>query len=146
MHVFQPPRGRYLRVWRQTTSRCINPNHIREGKGIYAGVDTGFSEGGGMATRGGGWSGVIAPVGEKLLFEHTQFSATRGGGGWSPPPCIRHWHGRERVSILPPLGCKSRPHVKIGFFAYVYVYPVHLQQECQNKMTRYQLILVLYKN
>ena len=53
------------------------------------GADTGFSEGGGggvMATRGGGWSGVIAPVGEKLLFEHTKFSATRGGGGWSPPP------------------------------------------------------------
>ena len=36
-----------------------------------------FWRGGGvMATRGGG---VIAPVGEKLLFEHTTFSATRGG-------------------------------------------------------------------
>ena len=40
--------------------------------------------GGVMATRGGGWSAVIAPVGEKLLFEHTKFSATRGG--WSPLP------------------------------------------------------------
>ena len=45
-----------------------------------AGADTGFSEGGGGggdALRG---RGVIAPVGEKLLFEHTKFSATRGGG------------------------------------------------------------------
>ena len=44
----------------------------------------GWSQGG-----GGGWSGVIAPVGEKLLFEHTKFSATRGGGGdhpYPPPP------------------------------------------------------------
>ena len=40
------------------------------------------------------WGGVIAPVGEKLLFEHTQFSATRGGGGDHPyyPP------------LDPPLG------------------------------------------
>ena len=47
-----------------------------------AGADTGFSEGGGGGGdghKGGGWSGVIAPVGEKLLFEHTKFSATRGG-------------------------------------------------------------------
>ena len=27
----------------------------------------------------GGGGGVIAPIGEKLLFEHTKFSATRGG-------------------------------------------------------------------
>ena len=32
--------------------------------------------GGGDGHKGGG---VIAPVGEKLLFEHTTFSATRGG-------------------------------------------------------------------
>ena len=40
--------------------------------------------GGGDGHKGGGWSGVIAPVGEKLLFEHTKFSATKGG--WSPLP------------------------------------------------------------
>ena len=48
-----------------------------------------LQHGQGGPLRGGG---VIAPVGEKLLFEHTQFSATRGGG-WSPlppPPWIRH--------------------------------------------------------
>ena len=42
----------------------------------------------GVFSEGGGWwpqGGVIAPVGEKLLFEHTKFSATRGGG-WSPLP------------------------------------------------------------
>ena len=41
-----------------------------------AGADTGFSERGGgrWPQRGGG------VIGEKLLFEHTQFSATRGGG------------------------------------------------------------------
>ena len=33
---------------------------------------------------------MIAPVGEKLLFEHTKFSATRGGDHPYPPPCIRH--------------------------------------------------------
>ena len=33
--------------------------------------------------RGGG---VIAPVGEKLLFEHTIISATRGGGVIYPAP------------------------------------------------------------
>ena len=55
-----------------------------------SGADTGFSEGGGGGDGhkgGGGWSGVIAPVGEKLLFEHTKFSATRGGGDhpYHPP-------------------------------------------------------------
>ena len=34
--------------------------------------------GGGVTATRGGWLGVIAPVGEKLLFEHTKFSATRG--------------------------------------------------------------------
>ena len=29
---------------------------------------------------------MIAPVGEKLLFEHTKFSAIRGGGVITPPP------------------------------------------------------------
>ena len=49
------------------------------------GADTGFSEGG---TAKGGGGGVIAPVGEKLLFEHTTFSATRGVGVITPttPP------------------------------------------------------------
>ena len=28
---------------------------------------------------------MIAPVGEKLLFEHTKFPATRGGGGVITP-------------------------------------------------------------
>ena len=41
-----------------------------------SGADTGFSEGGGDGHKG---RGVIAPVGEKLLFEHTKFSATMGG-------------------------------------------------------------------
>ena len=39
-----------------------------------------FLKGGGVKARGdrqGG--GVIAPVGEKLLFEHNKISATRGG-------------------------------------------------------------------
>ena len=34
---------------------------------------------------------MIAPVGEKLLFEHTKFSATRGGGDHPyhhPPPPV----------------------------------------------------------
>ena len=47
--------------------QCNNANKSE----TSTGADTGFSE---------GWSGVIAPVGEKLLFEHTKFSATRGGG------------------------------------------------------------------
>ena len=36
----------------------------------------GGGDGQGGPLRGGG---VIAPVGEKFLFEHTKFSATRGG-------------------------------------------------------------------
>ena len=39
-----------------------------------------FLKGGGGEGQGGPLRGVIAPVGEKLLFEHTQISATRGGG------------------------------------------------------------------
>ena len=40
-----------------------------------------FLKGGGGEGQGGPLrGGVIAPVGEKLLFEHTQISATRGGG------------------------------------------------------------------
>ena len=65
------------------------------------GADTGFSEGGGGAggtAKGGG--GVIAPVGEKLLFEHTKFSATRGGGGDHP----YHHHPLD-----PPLRHRYRP-------------------------------------
>ena len=53
----------------------------------------GDGQGGGTA-RGG----VIAPVGEKLLFEHTQFSATRGGGVITPtppPPLDPPLHGRS---------------------------------------------------
>ena len=79
---------------------------------IHAGADTGFSEGGGGGEGQGGplrgvgvggegqggplrGGGVIAPVGEKLLFEHKTNSATRGGGGGDlpchpPPPRIRH--------------------------------------------------------
>ena len=45
----------------------------------------------GGGAKGGGGGGVIAPVGEKLLFEHTKFSAIRGGGVITPPPpWIRH--------------------------------------------------------
>ena len=40
----------------------------------------GGGEGQGGPLRGGGGGWVIAPVGEKLLFEHKQISATRGGG------------------------------------------------------------------
>ena len=59
---------------------------LTDGKQIGPGADTGFSEGGGGGGGGDGQGGplrgggVIAPVGEKLLFEHTKFSATRGGG------------------------------------------------------------------
>ena len=31
---------------------------------------------------------MIAPVGEKLLFEHTKFSATRGGGDLPRHACM----------------------------------------------------------
>ena len=55
-----------------------------------------FLKGGGGDSHGGPLrgGGVIAPVGEKLLFEHTKFSATRGGDHPyhpPPPPWIRHW-------------------------------------------------------
>ena len=38
---------------------------------------------------------MIAPVGEKLLFEHTKFSATRGGG-------ITHPYHPHPVSATGP--------------------------------------------
>ena len=72
----------------------------------YTGADTGFSEGGGvMATRGGGvWSGVIAPVGEQLLFNHKIFSYKGGGADHPyhppPPPCIRHCYTFWFMCIL----------------------------------------------
>ena len=53
----------------------------------HAGADTGFYEGGGGWDGQGGplkGGGVIAPVGEKLLFEHKIFSY-KGGGGGHPP-------------------------------------------------------------
>ena len=48
-----------------------------------------FLKGGGGDGQGGPLRGGIAPVGEKLLFEHTKFSATRGVGvitPTTPPP------------------------------------------------------------
>ena len=62
-----------------------------------------YSRGGGGGEGQGGplrGVGVIAPVAEKLLFEHTQISATRGGGviyPVHPPPWIRHC--RRKITI-----------------------------------------------
>ena len=73
------------------------PTSMSVGNLGVSGADTGFCEGGGGGDgqggplRGGG--GVIAPVGEKLLFEHTKFSATREGGDHPYPP-----------PLDPPLG------------------------------------------
>ena len=59
----------------------------------HPGADTGFSERGGGGGDGQGGplrgGGVIAPVGEKLLFEHTKFSATRGGSPLPPHQIYR---------------------------------------------------------
>ena len=49
---------------------------------------------------------MIAPVGEKLLFEHTTFSATKGGGGDHPYP----------PPLDPPLTC-----VYVGMYVVMYI-------------------------
>ena len=52
-----------------------------------------FLKGGGVEGQGGAKGGGIAPVGEKLLFEHKKISATKGGDlpcHPPPPPWIRH--------------------------------------------------------
>ena len=54
-----------------------------------------FLKGGPGGTAKG--RGVIAPVGEKLLFEHTTFSATRRGGGVITP----------KIGIGPTLKLKN---------------------------------------
>ena len=56
--------------------------------------------------------GVIAPVGEKLLFEHTQFSATRGVGVGvitpTPPPD-------------PPLGWEVKQQYPLYYLCKIYL-------------------------
>ena len=60
-----------------------------------------------MATRGGG---VIAPVGEKLLFEHTKFSATRGDDHpYHHHPCIRHCYVISLLGLPCKVGLLSEP-------------------------------------
>ena len=80
---------------------CLSHDFIA-GRESGAGADTGFSEGGGGGVMATGGGGGIAPVGEKLLFEHTQFSATRGGIIPTPP-------------LYPPLGGKGSAHKSGGW-------------------------------
>ena len=67
---------------RQFLLRSFRKSSLLNRSSTYTGADTGFSEGGGGEGQGGPLKGggVIAPVGEKLLFEHKKNSATRGGG------------------------------------------------------------------
>ena len=65
-----------------------------------------FLKGGGWRPGGGakGGGGVIAPVGEKLLFEH--YSAIRAGGGGviypvTHTPWIRHWSPESAFGRSP---------------------------------------------
>ena len=50
-----------------------------------------------MGTAKGG--GVIAPVGETLLFEHNKISATRGGGVGDLP--CHHHPGSATAGVAP---------------------------------------------
>ena len=92
-------------VYRPTRSACLLYDTFQARiQDFLKGGGGGEGQGGG-AKGGGGGGGVIAPVGEKLLFEHKQISATSVEGGDLPcPPRIRHCVLKAPISR--PIGLK----------------------------------------
>ena len=80
--------------------------------GYQARIQDFLKGGGGGDGHKGGWGviGVIAPVGEKLLFGHTKFSATRGGGDPTlppPPPVSATGYGPPGFNAPPHISCSE---------------------------------------